>query len=333
MKIIQIGVGGFGQSWLNTISKSDAAEMVALVDLSEDALAAACEKHGWSADMCYTDLTEALAKADADLAVVVTPPAFHRGPVIQAMEAGLDALSEKPMAESPEDCRAMMQAAADLGRTYTVSQNYRYNPAIYTMARVIKEGLIGQVGQVKIDFYKGVDFGGGFRHEMDNPVLVDMSIHHFDMIRFITGLNPETARGSAWNPSWSNYAGDCSSSILFSMKGGARILYNASWCAKGDFCDWNGHWQIEGEKGTLIYEKDVVTHIPIDGLYKPGEPVTLELDAMERMGQVWVLNNLIECRASGAAPQTVCTDNIQSVAMVFAAVEAVESGQVVPVEV
>jgi predicted dehydrogenase len=332
VKIIQIGVGGFGNNWLNAIAGNDAAEMVALVDLSEEALAAAREKYGWSRDSCYTDLSEALAKTEADLAVVVTPPAFHRGPVIEAMEAGLDVLSEKPMAETREDCRAMMQAASDLGRTYTVSQNYRYNPAFYTMARMIREGVIGEVGQVKIDFYKGVDFGGGFRHEMDNPVLVDMSIHHFDLIRFVTGLNPETAQGSAWNPGWSNYAGDCSSTILFTMSGGARVLYNASWCAKGDFCDWNGNWQIEGEKGTLLYANEVVTHIPVEGLYKGGEPVTVELDAMERMGQAWVLNNLIECRATGGTPETVCTDNIHSVAMVFAAVDAVESGNVVPVE-
>ena len=210
---------------------------------------------------------------------------------------------------------------------YVVSQNYRYNPAFFTMGRMIREGVIGKIGQVKIDFYKGADFGAGnFRHAMEFPVLVDMSIHHFDLIRFLTGQDAVSVRGSSWNPSWSNYAGDCSSTALFTMDQGARVLYNASWCCKGNFTDWNGTWLIEGEKGSLIYENGKVTHIPVEGLYKPGEAVVIESDPMELGGQDWVLENVRTSLAAGKTPETECNDNIKSVGMVFAAVEATRTG-------
>ena len=103
------------------------------------------------------------------------------------------------MAEDLGDCISMVKTARVTGKTCAVSQNYRYSPETWTMAKMIERG--------EIDFYKGVDFGGGFRHEMEYPVLIDMSIYHFDRLRFITGLDAVTASGVSWNPPWSNYKG------------------------------------------------------------------------------------------------------------------------------
>ena len=104
-------------------------------------------------------------------------------------------------------------------------------------------------------------------YSMDFPLLVDMSIHHFDLIRFVTGLDPERVQGVAWNPPWSNYAGDCSSTVVFEMSNGARVVYSGSWCAKGQFCNWDGNWQIECDKGTLVYSRDNITHHSVPTLY------------------------------------------------------------------
>lgn len=331
MRVMQIGVGGFGNCWLKTIQEEPRAEMVALVDLSRESLDKACETCGHSADICYTDLDKALAEVTVDLAVVVTPPVFHRQPVVTCLEAGLDVISEKPMAESMDDCYAMMEASKRTGNTYIVSQNYRFRPAIYKMAEMVRNGLVGDIGQVKIDFYKGFDFGGGFRHEMDYPLLVDMTIHHVDMIRFITGLNPVEARGFAWNPPWSNYRGDCSSSVVFTMTDDVPIVYNASWCAKGDYCDWNGNWQIEGSKGTILYRDGEVTLVSVPGLYEIESRETVQPADMPRTDQGYVLDSYIDHKADGTDLCMDCFDNIHSIGMVFAAVEAVKSGKVVPV--
>lgn len=330
MRFIQIGVGGFGGCWSNVLKNDHRAEVVGLVDINPEALAETCGKHGYEPSICFPSLEKALGTVEADALVCVTPPRLHRKPVVTAMRAGLHVISEKPMAESMADCKAMLTAARETGRQYVVSQNYRYAETLYAIADLVQNGAIGTIGQVKIDFYKGVNFGG-FRAEMPYPLLIDMSIHHFDLIRFLTGLDPVSAKGAAWNPSWSHFAGDCSSSIVFKMTRDARVLYNGSWCAKGDYCDWNGNWQIEGSKGTITYEKgQAVLHRIPEG-YGPAESETIKPKQMAKKAQSFVLDNFINAIESGQQPLTDVYDNIKSVAMVFAAVKAVKTNRQVPV--
>ena len=330
MRFIQVGVGGFGGVWVNTLKNDRRARVVGLVDINREAMQKACAHAGYDESICFSSLEQALDNVDADAMVCVTPPALHRKPVVTALRAGLDVISEKPMAESMADCKAMLAAAHKAKRTYVVSQNYRYANAIHTIADLVQKGRIGAVGQVKVDFFKGVNFDG-FRAAMEYPLLIDMSVHHFDLIRFLTGLNPVSVKGQAWNPPWSHYKGDCSSSLVFEMSGNARVLYNGSWCAKGDYCDWNGNWQIEGSKGTIIYRNGVVTLNEAPDGYAVKKSTEIKHRTMKKNGQAYVLDNFIKCVASGDRPYTDVYDNIKSVAMVFAAVKAVKTGRKVTV--
>jgi predicted dehydrogenase len=307
------------------------AEVVALVDVSEKALQNACETGGYSRDICFKSLEDALRNVEADAVVSSTPPAYHRHDVVTAMKAGLDAISEKPMADTMASCKAMVKAAAETGRMYVVSQNYRYSPAMWTLSNLLRSGTLGEIGQVKMDFFMGVDFGGGFRHEMPFPVIIDMSIHHFDLIRFVTGLDAVKVSGAAWNPPWSNYKGDCSSTALFEMSNGARILYNASWCAKGTFCDWNCNWQIECEKGTVTYRNGEIRVYHVPKLYKLERTEILQHTQPPLQAQKYVLDEFIRCAKTREQPNTAARDNIRSVGMVFAAVKAMQTGRKVDV--
>jgi predicted dehydrogenase len=331
VKFIQVGVGGFGRQWIKTLHDNRAVQIVGLVDVNDAALKSVCQEYGYAADICFPNLSEAVAQTEADAVVSCTPPACHCQDVVTALQAGLHVISEKPMAESMASCRAMLETAQATGKLYVVSQNYRYMPVSWTAARIIAGGRLGRIGQVKVDFYKGVDFGGGFRHSMDYPLIVDMSIHHFDLMRFITGLDAVSVQGTAWNPFWSNYRGDCSSTALFTMSNDARLLYNASWCAKGDFCGWSGNWQIECEHGTLQMQGDTIRILWTDGLYKVVREETVPVEDPPFFGQQYVLHDFMEAVATGTRPKTDAEDNIKSIAMVFATVEAMQSGRKVNV--
>ena len=331
MRFIHVGVGGFGRVWVNLLHNTPWAEVVALVDVNEEALAAAREVGGYSADICHSSLAAALAATDADVLVCTTPPRFHRADVVAALEAGLHVISEKPMADTLEDCIAMVRAARDTGRTYAVSQQYRYSPAMWTLAQTLRDSDLGAVGQVKMDFFKGHNFGGGFRHEMPYPLIIDMSIHHFDLTRFLTGLDAVRVTASSWNPPWSNYAGDCSSTVLLEMDNGARLLYNGSWCAKGTWCDWNGNWQIECERGTVTYANGEIRRLAVPELYAVTSDEVIPHVEPELQGQSHVLHDFRDAIAAGHKPKTDCTDNLRSVAMVFATVEAMKTGHTIDI--
>ncbi|OPZ30554.1 MAG: 4-carboxy-2-hydroxymuconate-6-semialdehyde dehydrogenase [Lentisphaerae bacterium ADurb.BinA184] len=327
MKFVQVGVGGFGRHWVNILKDTGGVEVVGMVDVNEAALEQACQASGRGRDICFHTLEEALSKVEADAVLCSTPPAVHEHDVVTALKAGHHVISEKPMSDSMPACKRMLKAAVATGRTYCVSQNYRYSPPMATLAEVVRSGRLGPVGQVKLDFFMGVDFGGGFRHDMEYPLVIDMSIHHFDLVRFVTGLNPVSVRGAAWNPPWSNYKGDCSSTALFEMDNGARVLYNASWCAKGQFSDWNGNWQIECEKGTLVYQRGEIKLLNVPQLYKVESEEVVRHITLPWTGQHFVLHDFMAAVSEGRRPRTDVFDNIHSVGMVFATVAAMRSGR------
>ena len=327
MRFIQIGVGGFGSGWVPRLTDNPSVDVVALVDVNETALTVARKVGNYGKEICFSSLNEALKNVKADALLCVTPPDYHKQCIVQAMKAGLDVITEKPMSSSLASCLSILRAARNTGQTCVVSQNYRYKPETWTLARLVESGRIGDIGQVKIDFYLGHDFGGGFRHEMAYPLLIDMAIHHFDLIRFVTGLNAVSVRGESWNPSWSNYKGDSSSSLVFEMENNTRVVYNASWSAKGQFSNWDGNWQIEGSKGSISYENGKIDFKKVPKLYKVNKAETIQAKGPKKTVQDYVLSDFILSVKSGRRPKTDVFDNIHSIAMVFAAVKAVKTGK------
>ena len=138
-------------------------------------------------------------------------------------------------------------------------------------------------------------------------------------------------QGGSWNPPWSNYKGDCSSTALFEMNNGARVLYNASWCAKGQFNDWNGSWQIECEKGTVVYQNGEIRILQVPKLYAWKKTEIVPHMPLKIQGQHHVLDDFIRATRAGRRPKTDVYDNIRSVGMVFATVRAMETGRKAPV--
>jgi predicted dehydrogenase len=236
------------------------------------------------------------------------------------------------MATTLADCARIMKVAQASDKLVAISQQYRYRPAMRAMSDLIKDGAIGRIGQVRLDFYKGVYFGEeNFRRIMPFPTLVDMSIHHFDLLRSITGLEAETIVGEAWNPPWSANSGDTTAALTMTMNNGARVVYNASWAAQGDFSDWNGNWLIDGDKGSIFYSDGKVILRQTDEKYQVTAEKEIVPESLGMTEHSRLLLDFFDCIEIGRSPETSAADNLRSIAMVFAAVEAVQSGAKVPV--
>ena len=108
MRFIQVGVGGFGATWVNLLKHDKRAKVVGLVDINKQTMEEVCQDAGYDESICFTSLEKALKTVQADALVCVTPPTLHRKPVVTALRAGLHVISEKPMAESMSDCKAML---------------------------------------------------------------------------------------------------------------------------------------------------------------------------------------------------------------------------------
>ncbi len=323
MKVIQVGIGGMGNAWLQAVLASPVVEYAGFVEVNDTVAAAQVEKHGLDGSRIYKSLGEALQAVDADGIINVTPPQFHKAVSLAALEAGLPVLSEKPLADTRQAAQDIVDAANRTGVLHMVTQNYRYKPPIQTLKKALDSGVAGEIGAAHVEFFKGPHFGG-FREEMAYPLIIDMSIHHFDLMRFFLGHDPVALFGRSWNPSWSWFKGDASAAVVLDFANGVTVSYDGSWCSQGRETDWNANWRFECSLGVVAMVNSQV-YTQLTG----AEPVPVETVQMERTDQAYLLHEFYAAVTHGKPAVTTCQDNIKSLGIVFDVVQSFETGQVV----
>lgn len=91
-----------------------------------------------------TSLEEALALPDIDAVTLATPPDTHGPLALEAIAAGRHVLCEKPFARDEAEARAVLAAAEAAGIVHLLGTEFRFAPGQALMARVVKEGTIGE---------------------------------------------------------------------------------------------------------------------------------------------------------------------------------------------
>src|SRR5688572_10198401 len=102
---------------------------MAFVDADAATLELAQSTLGLPPERCFPSLEAALARVEAEAAVLTVFIAGHVPVAITALEAGLHVLVEKPFAPSVAEALPVVERAEALGKTLMVSQNYRFYPA------------------------------------------------------------------------------------------------------------------------------------------------------------------------------------------------------------
>ncbi len=336
LKVIQVGIGGMGNAWLNTVLQSSEVEFAGFVEVNDAIADEQAAKFKLDRKLIFKSLPEALKTVKTDGVINVTPPQFHKEVSFISLEAGIPVLSEKPLAGTLPEAQDIVQKANDTGVLHMVTQNYRYHQPCHTLKSVLASGQMGQIGAVTVEFFKGPHFGG-FRDEMPYPLIIDMSIHHFDLMRFFLESDPISVYGRSWNPPWSWYKGDASASVSLKFANGVTVAYNGSWCSQGQETPWNANWRFECEKGVVTLREDQVHIQQWLGIEeRPGynhnlnAPVALVPPVeMNRQAQAYLLHEFYEAVTQGKPPATTCQDNIKSLGIVFDVVRSFESGAVV----
>ncbi|MCI0633979.1 MAG: Gfo/Idh/MocA family oxidoreductase, partial [Actinobacteria bacterium] len=195
------GVGFWGRSWLDVVRQSPHWELVALVDPDADALDRAAPAAAIDRTACFESLAAASEVVESDAVLVVVPPPVHAPLALEALDLGLHCLIEKPFASNLPEARKIVERADSSGCIVMVSQQYRHRPGARTVTRLIETGAVGRVGAAHVSFAHELA-ARGFQHEMDEPLLLDMSIHHFDLLRGVLGVEPTHVQATSWNPSW-----------------------------------------------------------------------------------------------------------------------------------
>jgi predicted dehydrogenase len=336
--MIQVGMGGWGRDWArNILLPDDAVALRACVDADEAALALARRDLKLPPECYFTSLGAALAATKAEAVLITANLPGHVPLAVEALQAGKHVLLEKPFAPSLAEAREVVDLAAERGRVLMISQNYRFFPAVQAVRDLVRAGSLGAVGEVSIDFRRyanGAPREGHRHYTLHHPLLADMAIHHFDLMRAVLGQEPVDIACRAWNPPWSNFEQPPAAVATISFDGGTVVSYRGSWVSPGPQTAWAGEWRMECAGGEIAWTSrdnrgasvDRVTVRPLG-----GRPRRLELPRLAHIDRAGSLHAFARAVATGEPPESSGRDNLGSLTLMHRAIDAATTGMPVPV--
>jgi predicted dehydrogenase len=193
------------QAWRNVGAFFDvpAVAQRVLVGRDADAVAGAAARYGWAESA--TDWREAIARDDVDLVDICAPGWLHAEIAIAALEAGKHVLVEKPLSNTLAESEAMVAAAQDArarGVQSMVGFNYRRVPALAYARRLIAEGRLGTVREVRASYLQDwlADAASPMTWRLrkdtaGSGALGDIASHAIDQVQYLLGDTVTEASG------------------------------------------------------------------------------------------------------------------------------------------
>ena len=196
-RVALVGCGKVAQVHAAALRSLPGAEMVAACDALPDRAAAFAARHNVRP---FADVPTMLREAKPEAVIIGTPHPRHAEPAIQAAEAGIHVLVEKPLAASLADCDAMLAAARKAGVTLGVISQRRYCEPVLRMKAAIDAGKIGtpalgvflQYNWRDAAYYQSDPWRGRWDTE-GGGVLVNQSPHQLDILLWLMGPAAEVS--------------------------------------------------------------------------------------------------------------------------------------------
>jgi myo-inositol 2-dehydrogenase / D-chiro-inositol 1-dehydrogenase len=324
LRLALVGLGARSRVWARLITESHDAELAAGVDPDEAARARFAAAHPGVS--CHATLAPALDGADA--VVLVTPPQDRAAQLAPLFAAHLPVLAEKPLADTLAEAAAITREAAEAGVPLSIGLNFRYLPVTQAYRALLAERRFGAPGFGHMAYWRNrnPDTPGLNRYPktMRHPMLLEQSIHHLDLIRFVHGAAIETIACRTWNPGWSPYAHHANVACQMTLSDGAEVGYLGTWA--GGWNQLRFHWRTDCERGVVVQQAlfgDLATAGADDAALTQvalpqGEPFLDDTRAL-------LAQFLAALRGEAELP-CPAEDHLQSLAACFAAIEASETG-------
>ena len=195
---VVLGAGSRGSTYASYAKEHpEELKIVAIAEPRRDRLDQLADEVGVPAEYRFENWQALLARPRlADCAFVCTLDDDHTAPALKALELGYHLLLEKPMSNTEEECRAIVEAARKAERTLAVCHVLRYTPFYMTLKGLLDSGEIGEVAAInQIEnvgyWHQAHSFvRGNWRTVREtSPMLLQKSCHDMDIILWLMGRN------------------------------------------------------------------------------------------------------------------------------------------------
>jgi myo-inositol 2-dehydrogenase/D-chiro-inositol 1-dehydrogenase len=329
IRIAVLGAGRIGRIHATNAAANPRCRLVAVADVVGAAAADLARSTHCEAE---TDPRATIARKDVDAVVIGTPTDTHVDLLLEAARGGKAVLCEKPV---DLDIRKVEAAAAEierLGARAMVAFNRRFDPSAAAVRRAIDQGEIGEVRQVVITSRDPeppppsyiASSGGIFR---------DMTIHDFDMARWLLGEEPTEVLAAASvlvDPAIGG-AGDFDTlmAVLRTASGRQCHINNCRHCSYG----YDQRIEVFGAQGMLLNDNLRPSTVRRYGGTETEAREPLLHFFLERYAEAYrrEMDAFLEAVEAGEKMPLTVEDGRLALRLADAALESAQTGRVVKV--
>ncbi|MBQ4266960.1 MAG: inositol 2-dehydrogenase [Clostridia bacterium] len=325
-----IGAGRIGKVHMQSITYNvPTAKVLGITDVFKDGLQELADKYG--IEKVYADYKEMLADKDIDAVLVCSSTDTHADISIEAAKAGKHIFCEKPVDLTPEKVQAVIDAVAEAGVKLQVGFNRRFDHNFAHVRSLINEGKVGNLELIKITSRDPEPPPAEYA-AVSGGMFLDMTIHDFDMARFLAGSDVTEVYASATclvDPAIGE-AGDVDTAIInLKFENGALgVIDNSRRAAYG----YDQRIEVFGSKGAAMAANDTPTNVTIMN----SEGVTTDKPLyffLERYMQSFrdEMVQFVDAVLNDKDTPTTGVDGLNSILVALAAKKSVKEGRPVKI--
>lgn len=214
---------------------------------------------------------------EVDVVYIVLPNGMHAEYTIRAAQAGKHVLTEKPMANTPEECEGMIKACREASRKLMVAYRCRYEPYNQTLIKLCREGELGQIRAVISDH--GFNIGDPTQWRLKKSLagggsLMDIGLYALQAARYTTGEEPTEVNAMEYtdrsDPRFkevedminfqlrfpSGALAQCTSSYGYAGQNRIRVVGTKGWAELEPATSYTG-LRMKVKKGNVAEERDL----------------------------------------------------------------------------
>lgn len=326
VRVLVLGLGNFGHSWAD-LAASDCdsyAELVAVVDKREETWQGIDENVPK-----YSDLDTAIEETKPELIINVTPPGLHNEINEKLLRGNIAVLCEKPVSDNYENAVKMRSVLDETGGFLMIGENYRYHLVFREARKILQNGELGNIHQVVCHFrHYHPDYSMFYHGALKHPLLTDVSIHHLDLARYLSGEEPINVWCREFAADYSWYKHRLASAFIVSdMTGNVVFHYEGTLAAPVSTTDWNGDWEIECDYGVLqIKDSNIFIH-------KEDKVQKIQIRMKEDDTRIVMLHEACKAIREGRRGETDYADNLKSFGWLEGAIKSSETHSMINIDV
>ena len=257
LRVGVIGCGRISVMHFVSIGSIDEVELVACCDIKKERADAAAKEYGVKA---YTSYEEMLDTENLDAVHLCLPHHLHCKVAIAAFERGVHVLTEKPMDIDYASAENAVKRAKELGVTFGVIFQCRYNNSAKLVKDAVTSGRLGKVISARStltwtrpdDYYASSDWKGTWDKE-GGGVVIDQAIHSIDLTRWVIDSEVESVSCSMANRGHKLVDVEDSAEGLVTFKNGVKYGF---YCMNNYGCDEPIEIRLLCEKGRVVFGYD-----------------------------------------------------------------------------